>query len=75
MITVSVRLSDGGLDSTLQAPEFLVRLLSLQACGFEGKRLIRRLLVDDWRRSKPTVVRVFGTGPDGQRVDIDIPYV
>jgi hypothetical protein len=73
VITVSVRLSDGGLDAIRLGPEFLVQLQALQARGLEGKRLVDKILTDDWRQSEPTMVRIYGVGPDGQSVDIQIP--
>lgn len=72
-MNVSVQTVDGGLHETRYAPEFLVRLLRLRSEGIEGKALIDELLGDDWG-APPVLVTITGTDPEGQRVNIRIPY-
>ena len=74
MIRVSIRYIDGGLHEYSISGDFLLRFTELQDQGHRGKDLIETLLVtDDWG-STPLSVQIKGTGPDGARVEIQIPY-
>lgn len=54
-------------------PNVLLRLSTLERQGLCGKQLIRALFTDDWGLP-PTVVEICGKTPDGNLVEIRIPY-
>ena len=72
-IVVSVRLIDGGLMQFDAEPNVLRRLSALERQGLRGKQLIHALFTDDWG-PPPTVVEICGKTPDGNLVEIRIPY-
>lgn len=73
MIKVSVRTVDGGLQEFDEPNSIFARLAALRHDGYVGKKLIHKLLTDDWG-PPPVGVRIWGKLENGTSVDEYIPY-
>ncbi|HEY4306545.1 MAG TPA: hypothetical protein VGM82_18865 [Gemmatimonadaceae bacterium] len=72
-IQVAISYVDGGYSEQDYDASIVTRLRELQAKGLTGKRLVDRLLTDDWA-APPTIVELKGVAPDGSAVDIRLAY-
>jgi len=68
MIQVKIRFVDGSLQEFTETSDFLLRLAELKEQGNEGKRLIDRLITDDWG-VPPTFVEISNS-----EINLKIPY-
>ena len=71
--TVEAHLVDGSLLDFPGTPALLKKLRMLQTRGLTGKQLIHELLTDDWG-PPPNVIVISGTDPDGNPINVRIPY-
>lgn len=67
-VSVTVRFVDGSVQDMTHGEDFPLRLHTLQAEGFEGKRLIHALLTDDWEPSP------LGVDIQSDSLQLWIPY-
>lgn len=73
-LSISVRLVDGSLALFDAEPDILERLNTFQLQGLEGKKLIDKLLSDDWG-PPPLFVEIKGNSISGDKINIKIPYL
>lgn len=72
MVTVEIRTVADDYQEYEVDDQFLIKLKSLQALGYTGKKLIHTLISDDW--SPPLLVVVIKWLENGQNFTETIPY-
>ena len=73
-VVITVELVDGRRRQWRVGPRFLVALRNLRQRDINDRRLIDKLITDDWP-VVPRLVTISGVDGDGERIIFRIPYI